>query len=82
MTSTGIVPAYAYSYQDTTASDTDSLSVRIACPISGRGCVHLYCQVLACLGIILATLWLVFHLYVLSQTSLLELRQNRSVIKI
>ena len=72
---------YAYSYQGTpTGGASDSLVIKLSCPgfSSVRWCVQLYCTVLGCLGLVLSCIWVAFHLYVLSQTSLLELRQQRS----
>jgi len=71
---------YAYSYQNTpTGGDSDSLVIKLRCPrfSSFKWCLKLYCLVLGCLGLLLSFIWVCFHLYVLSQTSLQELRQQR-----
>ena len=49
------------------------------CPglASLRWVVKLYSLVLGGLGVILSFTWVCFHLYVLSMTSLMELRQHR-----
>ena len=72
--------SYAYSYQDHPPdSDSDSLVIKFSCPVlsSCVWCVQLYCLVLATLGILLSTIWVIFHTYVLSHTNLEELRHQR-----
>ena len=56
-----------------------SLVVRLHCPglASLRWVVKLYSLVLGGLGLVLSFAWVCFHLYVLSMTSLVELRQHR-----
>ena len=71
---------YAYSYQNTPKSvDSDSLVIKLRCPgiLSFKWCLKLYSLVLGGLGLLLSFIWVCFHLYVLSQTSLQELRQLR-----
>ena len=46
-----------------------------------RWCLKLYCLVLAGLGLFLTGVWVIFQLYVLSQTTNQELRQQRWVFK-
>ena len=50
---------------------------RINMSIFLRWCLKLYCLVLAGLGLFLAGIWVIFQLYVLSQTTNQELRQQR-----
>jgi len=72
--------SYAYSYQDHPPdSDSDSLVIKLSCPVlsSCVWCVQLYCLVLATLGTLLSTIWVIFHTYVLSHTTLEELRHQR-----
>ena len=60
--------------------ETDSsLVLRLHCPglASLRWVVKLYSLVLGGLGLVLSFAWVCFHLYVLSMTSLVELRQHR-----
>ena len=74
---------YAYSYQETpTSVDSDGLVIKLRCPgiLSFKWCLKLYSLVLGGLGLLLSFIWVFFHVYVLSQTSLQELRQLRSVI--
>ena len=71
---------YAYSYQDQPTCESDEgLVIKLACPSlsSYRWCVRLYCLVLGCVGVLLASAWVLFHTYVLHQTSLEELREQR-----
>jgi len=82
MTSTSEHPRveYSYSYQNTpTGGDSDSLVIKLRCPgiSSFKWCLKLYSLVLGGLGLLLSFIWVCFHLYVLSQTSLQELRQQR-----
>ena len=59
----------------------DSFIVKLHCPglTSMKWIVKLYSLVLGGLGVILSFTWICFHLYVLSVTSLAELRQHRLV---
>ena len=50
---------------------------RINMSLCLRWCLKLYCLVLAGLGLFLAGVWVIFQLYVLSQTTIQELRQQR-----
>ena len=61
----------------------DSFIVKLHCPglTSMKWIVKLYSLVLGGLGVILSFTWICFHLYVLSVTSLAELRQHRFVIR-
>ena len=71
---------YAYSYQDTpTSVDSDGLVIKVRCPgiLSIKWCLKLYSLVLGGLGLLLSFIWVCFHVYVLGQTSLQELRQLR-----
>ena len=71
---------YSYSYQNTpTDGVTDSWFIKLKCPgiSSFDWCIKLYSLVLGGLGVLLSFIWVCFHLYVLSQTSLQELRQHR-----
>ena len=54
-----------------------SFKLRINMSMSLRWCLKLYCLVLAGLGLFLAGIWVIFQLYVLSQTTNQELRQQR-----
>ena len=72
--------SYAYSYQDSSpARDSDSLVIKLSCPgvSSCYWCLQLYCMVLGCLGILLSSGWVIFHLYVLSHTHNQDLRIHR-----
>ena len=71
---------YDYSYQNPpTRADSDSLVIKLRCPgiLSFQWCLKLYSLVLGGLGLLLSFIWVFFHVYVLSQTSLQELRQLR-----
>ena len=71
---------YSYSYQNNPpGGDTDSLVIKLRCPTisSFTWCLKLYSMVLGFLGIGLSFIWIFFHLYVCSQTSLQELRHQR-----
>ena len=71
---------YAYSYQNTTTGvESEGLVIKLKCPgvLSFKWCLKLYSLVLGGLGLLLSFIWVCFHLYVLSQTSLQELRQLR-----
>ena len=71
---------YAYSYQDTpTGASSDSMVIKLRCPgvLSFKWCLKLYSMVMGGLGLLLSFIWVCFHLYVLSKTSLQELRQLR-----
>jgi len=61
------------------SSETDMFTLKLHCPglASLRWMVKLYSLVLGGLGVILSFTWVCFHLYVLSMTSLMELRQHR-----
>ena len=70
----------SYSYCNSpTGGDNDSLVIKLSCPrvASFKWCLKLYSMVMGGLGILLSFIWGCFHLYVLSQTSLDELRQQR-----
>ena len=72
--------SYSYDYQGEgpTSPDSDSLVIKFSCPtVSCVWCVQLYCHVLAILGTILSTIWVFFHLYVLSHTTQEVLRYQR-----
>ena len=60
--------------------EADMFTLKLHCPglTSLRWVVRLYSLVLGGLGVILSFTWVCFHLYVLSMTSLMELRQHRS----
>lgn len=60
-------------------ANDDSFIVKLHCPglTSLRWMVKLYSLVLGGLGVILSFTWICFHLYVLSMTALIELRQHR-----
>lgn len=84
---------YSYSQsQDCGSHSGDSLSglsqdgpgsgglvINVRCPSlsSARWCYRLYSIILASLGLLLSFLWVCFHLYVLSQTTTVELRLLR-----
>lgn len=83
-------PGYAYSYSYEGQQELDHYSssaregeesfiLKFHCPSlsSLRWMVKLYSLVLGGLGVILSFTWICFHLYVLSVTSLPELRQQR-----
>ena len=71
---------YAYSYQNTPKNvNSDGLVFKLRCSgiLSFKRCLRLYSLVLGGLGLLLSFTWVCFHVYVLSQTSLQELRQLR-----
>ena len=66
---------YSYGYQNTpTGGDTDSLVIKLKCPGISlfKWCLKLYSLDLGGLGLLISFIWVCFHLYVLSQTSLQE----------
>ena len=66
--------------QDQRQSSCDnSFILKLHCPAitSVKWMVKLYSLVMGGLGVILSFTWICFHLYVLSMTSLIELRQQR-----
>lgn len=84
--SVGSSRQYGYSY----TQECDSLSgsshdgpgglvINVRCPSlsSARWCYKLYSIVFASLGLLLTFIWVCFHLYVLSQTTIVELRLLR-----
>ena len=69
-------------HRPVSGADTDVFTLALHCPglTSLRWVVRLYSLVLGGLGVILSFAWVSFHLYVLSMTSLVELRQHRSAL--
>jgi len=70
---------YSYSYRNTNDNISDSVVINVRCPAvsSHKWCYKLYSLVLAGLGLFLSFCWVCFHLYVLSQTTTMELRLLR-----
>ena len=71
---------YAYSYQqDQSPLNDESFTLKLHCPSfsSFSWCLKLYSLVLGGLGVLLSLVWVIFHMYVLSQTGLQELKQLR-----
>ena len=66
-------------YSSSAREGEESFILKFHCPSlsSLRWMVKLYSLVLGGLGVILSFTWICFHLYVLSVTSLPELRQQR-----
>lgn len=63
----------------TSSGHSSGLVINVRCPSlsSARWCYRLYSILLAGLGLLLSFLWVCFHLYVLSQTTIVELRLLR-----
>jgi len=71
--------SHSYTYRlPEEQQNTVEISLRFPRISSFRWCLKLYCLVLAGLGLFLAGVWVIF-LYVLSQTTNQELRQQRYV---
>jgi len=70
--------AYTYRLPEEQQSAVE-ISLRFPRISSFRWCLKLYCLVLAGLGLFLAGIWVIFQIYVLSQTTNQELRQQRYV---
>jgi len=74
---------YSYTYQSPPGGrdghQEESLEIKLRCPrvSSFRWCLKLYSLVLAALGLLLSFIWICFQLYVLSQTTIYELRLQR-----
>lgn len=66
-------------HQTQSVCGDNSLILKLHCPTltSVKWMVKLYSLVLGGLGVILSFTWICFHLYVLSMTVLIELRQQR-----
>jgi len=72
--------SHSYTYRlPEEQQNTVEISFRFPRISSFRWCLKLYCLVLAGLGLFLAGVWVIFQLYVLSQTTIQELRQQRYV---
>ncbi|XP_023334546.1 uncharacterized protein LOC111706027 [Eurytemora carolleeae] len=71
-------PVYSYQY-NTCQEEDDSIEFKLRCPsiTSFRWCLKLYSLVLGGLGTFLSFIWVCFHLYVLSQTEIHDLRMMR-----
>ena len=70
---------YAYSHHHPPDVTSDGLVIKLGCPglSSYRWVLKLYCLVLGSIGIILSSSWVFFHLYVLNQTTLDQLKEHR-----
>jgi len=72
--------SHSYTYRlPEEQQNTVEISLRFPRISSFRWCLKLYCLVLAGLGLFLSGVWVIFQLYVLSQTTNQELRQQRYV---
>jgi len=72
--------SHSYTYRlPEEQQNTVEISFRFPRISSFRWCLKLYCLVLAGLGLFLTGVWVIFQLYVLSQTTNQELRQQRYV---